>query len=138
MSKDSENENKRLAREWMASPHWGGVRVGCVDTDGRVCISTGSDSEGCQFAEWSDGHVEWQGDSRPLDLTHPGTRAFLLEDVRRAWASEGAVNWQSGPEWHYVVRPGYQFFNPGALYGKGKTEQAALMAALRAAPDKTK
>jgi len=31
MSKDSENENERLGREWMASEHWGGWRVGMVD-----------------------------------------------------------------------------------------------------------
>ena len=123
MNKDSESETERLKREWMASEHWGGWRAGMKSRCGRIYI------EGLFFGR----------ESLPLatmvpDLDHPGTRAFLLEDVRRAWASEGAVNWQSGPEWHYVVRPGYQFFNPGALYGKGKTEQAALIAALRAAP----
>jgi len=134
MSKDSENE--RLGREWMASEHWGGWRVGMVcAVTGQVVVRVDDTAN-----IWSDTlpRVAPPGTYPTPDVSHPGTRAFLLEDVRRAWASEGAVNWQSGPEWHYVVKPGCQFFNPGALYGKGKTEQAALVEALRAAPEKTK
>jgi len=134
MSKDSENE--RLGREWMASEHWGGWRVGMVcAVTGQVVVRVDDTAN-----IWSDTlpRVAPPGTCPTPDVSHPGTRAFLLEDVRRAWASEGAVNWQSGPEWHYVVKPGCQFFNPGALYGKGKTEQAALVEALRAAPEKTK
>jgi hypothetical protein len=143
MSKDSENENERLAREWMASENWGGWRVGMTgaDKDGYRFVVVGTDEGEVYIYESDAFSAPYALSTRaPVwpDLTHPGTRAFLLEDVRRAWASEGAVNWESGPEWHYVVRPGYQFFYPGALYGKGKTEQAALIAALRAAPEKTK
>jgi len=134
MSKDSENENERLGREWMASEHWGGWRGGikCWLT-GRICI--GVLTAGAPVWHRDERKADGSGGGLP-DVSHPGTRAFLLEDVRRAWASEGAVNWQSGPEWHYVAR--LPVFQPGRPIGKGKTEQAALAEALRAAPEKTK
>lgn len=128
--------DEELAREWMRLG--GKWHLGMVDgRTGQLCSGTYADGTGSFWVRDERADIVHPNERYP-DLSHPGTRAFLLEDVRRAWVSEGAVNWQSGPEWHYVVRPGYQFFNPGALYGKGKTEQAALIAALRAAPEKTK
>ena len=86
MSKTKET----LARRWMASKHWGGTRDGMVDAspgnEGNLVY--GSNIEGVPV-------TLWQGcGSRPRqrlspeflpELDHPGTRAFLLEDVRRAW-----------------------------------------------------
>ncbi len=66
------------------------------------------------------------------DLDHPGTRAFLLEDVRRAWGD--SVYWMSGPGGNHVVKCGFQWFNEGKRVGNGLTEAEALIAALEAAP----
>ena len=62
------------------------------------------------------------------DLDHPGTRAFLLEDVRREYG-EGAYvrKFPDSGLWECHV--------PGRPLGfKGSTEAEALLAALEAAP----
>jgi len=111
--------NETLTRRWLASKHWGGWRVGMVDTCGRVNVAPSG--------------MDALGESMGLpDLDHPGTRAFLLEDVRRAWGD--AVYWMSGPGGHHVVKCGYQWFNEGKRVGNGLTEAEALVAALEAAP----
>jgi len=115
-----------LAKEWMASPHWGGWRVGMVDTDGDVYTET---KHGDPM--WASGGTSFidGGDYGELpDLDHPGTCAFLLEDVRAAWGYEGAHSYRCfGGGW--AVNPTY----PDMV--SLPTEQAALMAALRAAPE---
>lgn len=68
--------NEALARRWMASKHWGGWRVGMVCLDG--CVMSLAD-------EWGPMTVDGDAIHRLPDLDHPGTRAFMLEDVRRAW-----------------------------------------------------
>ncbi len=129
---------QELAKQWVASPHFGGWRVGMVSLEtnrgGRVIGSTV-----CYIAdpylEWG-GYVEGGGPDNPLpDLTHPGTVAFLLEDVRRAWGERAYITIESNE--CRVVRKGYQWFNVGATYAKGKTLAAALVAALLAAPEAT-
>ncbi len=63
--------------------------MGMVDTEGWTCIG----QEGGARAWWEPGGREAVPFSpsdelqvAPFpDLGHPGTRAFLLEDVRRAW-----------------------------------------------------
>jgi len=111
MSKDSENENERLGREWMASEHWGGWRVGMVcAVTGQVVVRVDDRAN-----IWSDTlpRVAPPGTCPTPDVSHPGTRAFLLEEVL-------APN-----------RPNFKTMDH-------ETEQAALIAALRAAPEKTK
>jgi len=135
MSKDSEIENERLGREWMASEHWGGWRVGMVCDYGRACVSLGAD--GVPWFTWGSGTS--RGDRFAWlapDLNHPGTRAFLLEDVRRAWDDEGIGNKRfidrdGGNGWRVEPSHGATI----AVTECGGTEQAALIAALRAAPE---
>ena len=129
MSKDSEIENERLAREWMASEHWGGWRKGMISDYGWLCMQDGEPPASGQ---------EFIPTGYP-DLDHPGTRAFLLEDVRRAWGDEGIGNKR------FIERDGGNGWRVEPSHGAtiavtecGGTEQAALIAALRAAPEKTK
>ena len=106
--------NEALARRWMASKHWGGWRVGMVDTCGRVNVApSGVDGLG-------------EGMGVP-DLDHPGTRAFLLDDVRRAlgFLASCPFSDDGGRTWH--LWRGRQCFS-------GDTEAEALIAALEAAP----
>ena len=137
MSKDSESENKRLAREWMASEHWGGWRGGikCWLT-GRICID--ALTAGAPVWHRDERKADGSGGGLP-DVSHPGTRAFLLEDVRRAWGDEGIGNKRvierdGGNGWRVEPSHGATI----AVTECGGTEQAALIAALRAAPEKTK
>jgi len=137
MSKDSENENERLGREWMASEHWGCWRVGMVcAVTGQVVVRVDDRAN-----IWSDTlpRVAPPGTRPTPDVSHPGTRAFLLEDVRRAWGDEGIGNKR------FIERDGGNGWRVEPSHGAtiavtecGGTEQAALIAALRAAPEKTK
>ena len=141
MSKDSENE--RLGREWMASEHWGGWRVGMTgaDKDGYRFVVVGTDEEEVYIYESDAFSAPYALSTRaPVwpDLTHLGTRAFLLEDVRRAWASEGVFYLEyiaEGRRRHLGCLDSED--GPANLVGD-ITETGTLMAALRAAPEKTK
>ncbi len=136
MSKDSENENERLGREWMASEHWGGWRVGMVcAVTGQVVVRVDDRAN-----IWSDTlpRVAPPGTCPTPDVSHPGTRAFLLEDVRRAWASEGVFYLEyiaEGRRRHLGCLDSED--GPANLVGD-ITETGTLIAALRAAPEKTK
>lgn len=149
MIKDSENENERLAREWMASDNWGVWRVGMTgaDRDGYRFVVVGTDEGEVYIYEPDAFSTSYALSTRaPVwpDLSHPGTRAFLLEDVRRAWGEPGlsASGWwaaymdapdddsEKGEQWGVILESG------DCAYGA--TEQAALIAALLAAPEKTK
>jgi len=105
--KTNEKTNEALARRWMASKHWGGWRAGmrCQIT-GRVCL--GATPSGNAVWHFDPGVRDGVGGGLP-DLDHPGTRAFLLEDVRKAW--KDSVYWMSGPGGHHVIKCGYQWFN---------------------------
>jgi len=126
--------NEAVARRWLASKHWGGWRVGMVDHQWRVCVLADDAFWfhcGLNHTAVVQPGSSWIGERIP-DLDHPGTRAFLLEDVRKAW--KDSVYWMSGPGGHHVIKCGYQWFNPGKRVGKGLTEAEALIAALEAAP----
>lgn len=136
MSKDSETENEMLAREWMASEHWCGWRVGMVcAVTGQVVVRVDDTAN-----IWSDTlpRVAPPGTCPTPDVSHPGTRAFLLEDVRRAWASEGVFYLEyiaEGRRRHLGCLDSED--GPANLVGD-ITETGTLIAALRAAPEKTK
>jgi len=126
MSKDSENESERLGREWMASEHWGGWRKGMISDYGWLCMQDGEPPASGQ---------EFIPTGYP-DLDHPGTRAFLIEDVRRAWMDAGSVlDVRYGPASFLFVAIGADNDRPEF---RGHTEAGTLIAALRAAPEKTK
>lgn len=110
--------NEALARRWMASKHWGGWRRGMVDRLGFVYMG------GSSFHP--DGRQRLFPGPSP-DLDHPGTRAFLLEDVRRAlgFLVSCPFSDDGGRTWH--LWRGRQCFS-------GDTEAEALIAALEAAP----
>ncbi len=124
--------HEALARRWLASKHWGGARDGMVDASpgNEGSLVYGSNIEGVPL-------TLWQGPgSRPMqrlspeflpDLDHPGTRAFLLEDVRRAWGFLVSCPFSDdgGRTWH-LWRGRHCF--------RGPTEASALIAALEAAP----
>ena len=70
------------------------------------------------------------------DLDHPGTRAFLLEDVRRAWGRPDLSPIGRPPE-HAQDNP-WTFGGinvPTKLWGHHQGEAEALIAALEAAPE---
>ena len=126
--------DEELAREWMASDNWGVWRKGMISNYGWLCMQDGEPPASGQ---------EFIPTGYP-DLDHPGTRAFLLEDVRRAWGEPGlsASGWwaaymdapdddsEKGEQWGVILESG------DCAYGA--TEQDALIAALLAAPEKTK
>lgn len=110
--------SETLARRWLASKHWGGWRVGMQSQLGWLCIDEGVPPD--HRADWG----------RPApDLDHPGTRAFLLEDVRAAhgidWAQIATLMTRSGVH-------GYRVTGTGG--DAGDTEAEALIVALEAAP----
>ena len=79
--------NEALARRWMASKHWGGWRVGMKSNCGRLFIELRDEGEA--FWVWcaDDGCESLPLEIMAPDLDHPGTRAFLLEDMERAWGA---------------------------------------------------
>jgi len=119
--------NEALARRWLASKHWGGWRAGMVDVYGAVAILVDYSGEEVVFGD-TDGRFECPGDTVPSlpDLDHPGTRAFLLEDARRAlgFLVSCPFSDDGGRTWH--LWSGRQCFS-------GDTEAEALIAALEAA-----
>ena len=134
--------NETLARRWLASKHWGGWRAGMAVPGGlsedfphQAIVVFASKSGRCIdiYTETSGGDVQaWDlvfpadGWAAP-DLDHPGTRAFLLEDVRRAWGFLVSCPFSDdgGRTWH-LWRGRHCF--------RGPTEASALIAALEAAP----
>ncbi len=124
--------NVALARRWMASKHWGGAKDGMVDAsqgnEGNLVY--GSNIDGVPV-------TLWQGPgSRPMqrlspeflpDLDHPGTRAFLLEDVRHAWGENCSVTLYGDDSVSVDV--------PGTPSGTEAIGFDSLIAALEAAPE---
>ena len=125
--------NEALARRWMASKHWGGWRAGmrCQIT-GRVCL--GATPSGNAVWQPKPGVRDGVGGGLP-DLDHPGTRAFLLEDVRRAWGRPVALfmRCDGRPEFAVEIERADEWPCYWDRY-TGPKEAAALIAALEAAP----
>jgi len=140
--------NETLARRWLGSKHWGGWRVGMAVPGGltedfphQAIVVFASKSGRCIdiYTETSGGDVQaWElvfpadGWAVP-DLDHPGTRAFLLEDVRKAWGRKDIV---CGPH-HANILMVWKIFGRNldrGLWGEFQTEAEALIAALEAAP----
>ena len=103
--------------------------MGMVDDYGAVAILVEYSGAEVVFAD-PDGRFECPRDTDPSlpDLDHPGTRAFLLEDVRKAWGFLVSCPFSDdgGQTWH--LWRGRQCFS-------GDTEAEALIAALEAAPE---
>ncbi len=112
-----------LAKRWLASPHWGGWRHGMSSQFGWLADG---DDPPTHLPEW--------GELLP-DLNHPGTRAFLLEDVRRAWPFCTVQVWafHDGTAGIQIVEIG-DGARRGFLLPQCPTEAEALIAALEAAP----
>ena len=116
--------NTELTRRWLYSKHWGGWRVGMQSQLGWLCIDEGIEPD--HRADWP-----W-----PIpNLNHPGTRAFLLEDVRRAWGRAVAVVMPCDrrPEFAAEIERSDEWPVFWHRY-TGNTEAAALVAALESAP----
>ncbi len=144
--------NEALARRWLASKHWGGWRKGMVDHWGDVVHDSWPDGSFCtsELVDGDDWHrtperAQHEKDS-PLvpDLDHPGTRAFLREDLKRAFeqkwrgmdgssfeVSHGGNRQEWRVEWRNLSNGGGWML---AQLGTGDTEAEALIAALEAAP----
>jgi len=123
--------NEALARRWMASKHWGGWRAGMVSNQSAVCCTSQKGWGTSDPVVWADtSNSSWifaEPDAGELpDLDHPGTRAFLLEDVRRAlgFLVSCPFSDDGGRTWH--LWSGRQCFS-------GDTEAEALIAALESA-----
>ena len=124
------DQDEALARRWMASKHWGGWRAGMVGRDPQYPQFETCFYQSAPEIGWS-GYIEGYGPHKPIpDLDHPGTRAFLLEDVRRAWGEDG--NFASYSEFGAI----YWSLDPAAGddWKRADTEAAALIAALESAP----
>lgn len=117
----SEVTNETLAKRWLASRHWGGWRVGMLTRLQSLCLVGGDvpvDSDGHRLTP-----------ANIPDLDHPGTRAFLLEDVRKAWNNDVTIAHDSDDVGRAQVRTGYweeHIFD-------GDTEQETLVLALESA-----
>jgi hypothetical protein len=128
--------DEELAREWMRLG--GKWHLGMVDgRTGQLCSGTYADGTGSFWVRDERADIVHPNERYP-DLSHPGTRAFLLEDVRRAWASEGVFYLEyiaEGRRRHLGCLDSED--GPANLVGD-ITETGTLIAALRAAPEKTK
>lgn len=71
----------------------------------------------------------------PPDLSHPGTRAFLLEDVRKAWGRPDIALTGNPPSFKDESWGWNGVDVPHAIWGAHPTEAEALLAALQAAPE---
>jgi len=129
--------NEALARRWMASKHWGGWRAGMVSNQSAVCCTSQKGWGTSDPVVWADtSNSSWifaEPDAGELpDLDHPGTRAFLLQDVRRAWGPESYVDTFAlfgGASCIRVLAPNRPHFKTA----DHDTEAEALIAALEAA-----
>lgn len=124
-----------IARAWQASPHWGGWRVGMV-TDGHGVIVKHR-SAGAFVTSWFSAIGKWfhLDDEGPLgipDLNHPGTRAYLLEDVRKAWGQRRGIHIRQSIE---TAQWACHVPREGGFKAHPFTEESALLAALLAAPE---
>lgn len=123
---------------WMASKHCGGWRVGMQDVQGRVCVLSDGASLwfhcGMNHTAVVQPGSSWIGERIP-DLDHPGTRAFLLEDVRRSWGRAVSVVMpcDGRPEFAVEIEHADEWPRYWDRY-TGPTEASALIAALEAAP----
>jgi len=125
-----------LARRWLASKHWGGWRVGMKSWCGRLFVE--ERDEGEAFWVWcaDDGCESLSIEIMAPDLDHPGTRAFLLGDVQKAWGCCVVIYPPC------TLRPRLwscevEQVDSGVVYWQrfqARTEAAALIAALEAAP----
>ena len=123
------DQDEALARRWMASKHWGGYCQGMRDRFGNVCLGVSLTTlSGVMW--WSHADSEMHIAPRmpgELDLDHPGTRAFLLEDVRRAWGEYCSVTLYGDGSVSVDV--------PGTPSGTEAICFDSLIAALEAAPE---
>ena len=126
--------NEAVARRWLASKHWGGARVGMVRADGKVVLGESRNKyvqevrlEGVGWVDLCDDWI--------FDLDHPGTRAFLLEDVRRSWGRAVSVVMpcDGRPEFAVEIEHADEWPCYWDRY-TGPSEAEALIAALEAAP----
>jgi len=127
------DQDDALARRWMASKHWGGWRRG-MKVSGRGLLLTGNNDRGHVWCDGLGKAAEGKRRAFTPDLDHPGTRAFLLEDVRRAWGRRDIV---CGPH-HANISMVWKIFGRNldrGLWGEFETEAEALIAALEAAPE---
>lgn len=133
--------NEAIARAWMASPHWGRWRVGMVSLHGLCCVRV---ADSPRWYDMDDDTDEVEGrlvfevahlNLQKPDLSHPGTRAFLLEDVRTAHGDPFVQivserdQTQIGGWGHRVIGNDADWLGPWLT-----SEHEALLAALLAAP----
>ena len=121
--------NNELARRAVACKHWRWL-PGMLTQHGRICgagylVSDDVDETGRPFVDCTDTTSEWP-DLLP-DLSDDLTRLGLLVLVREAWGD---------PLMYVAPGPGW-YVGCGRVVGvaaTGRTEAAALVAALEAAP----
>ncbi len=126
------DQDEALARRWMASKHWGGWRAGMVSNQSDVCCTSQIGVGTSEPVVWADtADLSWvyapPNTGELPDLDHPGTRAFLLEDVRHAWGENCSVTLYGDDSVSVDV--------PGTPSGTEAIGFDSLVAALEAAPE---